>query len=172
MTPAPEGPRKSQQTKKETVEDLTIKLVETEEEMEGAMGVRFRVFVGEQKVPMEEELDETDASATHVIVVLNRAGQEGEVIATGRVFYRDEDTAARIGRMAVDIEYRRQGIGGRLLQFLEEESASQGVTTYILNAQVYVKDFYAAHGYIERGEEFLEADIVHILMRKEAYSSD
>jgi len=168
VTPAPEGPRKSQQTKKETVEDLTIKLVETEEEMEGAMGVRFRVFVGEQKVPMEEELDETDASATHVIVVLNRAGQEGEVIATGRVFYRDEDTAARIGRMAVDIEYRRQGIGGRLLQFLEEESASQGVTTYILNAQVYVKDFYAAHGYIERGEEFLEADIVHILMRKEA----
>jgi len=149
------------------LEDLTIKLVETEEEMEGAMGVRFRVFVGEQKVPMEEELDETDAAATHVIVVLNRAGQEGEVVATGRVFYRDEDTAARIGRMAVDIEYRRQGIGGRLLQFLEEESASQGVTTYILNAQVYVKDFYAAHGYIERGEEFLEADIVHILMRKE-----
>ena len=137
------------------MEDLTIKIVETEDEMEGAMGVRFRVFVGEQKVPMEEELDETDASATHVIVVLNRAGQEGEVIATGRVFYRDEDTAARIGRMAVDIEYRRQGIGGRLLQFLEEESASQGVTTYILNAQVYVKDFYAAHGYIERGEEFL-----------------
>jgi predicted GNAT family N-acyltransferase len=33
---------------------------------------------------------------------------------------------------------------------------------------VYVKDFYAAHGYVERGEEFLEADIVHILMRKEA----
>ena len=168
MTPAPADPSKSQQTKKETVEDLTIKIVETEDEMEGAMGVRFRVFVGEQNVPMEEELDETDASATHVIVVLNRAGQEGEVIATGRVFYRDEDTAARIGRMAVDIEYRRQGIGGRLLKFLEDEAASQGVTTYILNAQVYVKDFYASHGYIERGEEFLEADIVHILMRKEA----
>ena len=134
------------------------------------MGVRFRVFVGEQKVPMEEELDEIDASATHAIVVLNRAGQEGEVVATGRVFYRDEDTAARIGRMAVDIEYRRQGIGGRLLRFLEEEAAAQGVTTYILNAQVYIKHFYAAHGYIERGEEFLEADISHILMRKEANS--
>jgi predicted GNAT family N-acyltransferase len=70
--------------------------------------------------------------------------------------------------MAVDIEYRRKGIGGRLLQFLEDEATAQGVSTYILNAQVYVKDFYAAHGYVERGEEFLEADIVHILMRKEA----
>ncbi len=149
------------------MQDLTIKLVETEEEMEGALGVRFRVFVGEQQVPMEEELDEVDATATHAIVL-----NGGEVVATGRVFFRDEDSAARIGRMAVDMEYRRQGIGGRLLQFLEDHATAQGVTTYILNAQVYVKDFYAAHGYTERGEEFLEADIVHILMRKEAASPD
>ena len=149
------------------MEDITIKLVETEEEMEGALGVRFRVFVGEQQVPMDEELDEVDATATHAIVL-----NGGQVVATGRVFYRDEDSAARIGRMAVDIDYRRQGIGGRLLQFLEDEATAQGVTTYILNAQVYVKDFYAAHGYVERGAEFLEADIVHILMRKEAPSPD
>jgi hypothetical protein len=74
--------------------------------------------------------------------------------------------------MAVDAQWRRHGIGGRILEFLEREATSQGVTTYILNAQVYVKDFYAAHGYEERGEEFLEADIVHILMRKEAVSPD
>jgi predicted GNAT family N-acyltransferase len=149
------------------LDDLTIKLVETEAEMEGALGVRFRVFVGEQRVPMEDELDEIDATATHAIVLNN-----SEVVATGRVFYRDEDSAARIGRMAVDVEYRRQGIGGRLLRFLEDEATAQGVSTYILNAQVYVKDFYSAHGYIERGEEFLEADIVHVLMRKEAASPD
>ena len=148
------------------MEDLTIKLVETEAEMEGAIAVRFRVFVSEQQVPAEEELDEIDAVATHAIVM-----HGGQVVATGRVFYRDEDSAARIGRMAVDIEWRRKGIGGRLLRFLEEEAtASQGVSTYILNAQEYVKDFYAAHGYIERGDTFLEADIVHILMRKEAAS--
>ena len=149
------------------MEDLTIKLVDTETEMEGALGVRFRVFVSEQRVPMEEELDEIDASATHAIAIHN-----GQVIATGRVFYRDEDSAARIGRMAVDSDWRRHGIGGRLLKFLEQEATKQGVTTYILNAQVYVKDFYAANGYEERGEEFLEADIVHILMRKQAASPD
>jgi predicted GNAT family N-acyltransferase len=149
------------------MEDLTIKLVDTEIEMEGALGVRFRVFVSEQQVPMEEELDEIDASATHAIAIHN-----GQVIATGRVFYRDEDSAARIGRMAVDSDWRRHGIGGRLLKFLEQEATKQGVTTYILNAQVYVKDFYAANGYEERGEEFLEADIVHILMRKQAASPD
>ena len=147
------------------MEELTVKLVETEEEMEGALSVRFRVFVAEQQVPVDEELDEFDSSATHAIVVNN-----GEVVATGRLVYGNEDTAVRIGRMAVDVEWRRKGLGGRLLTFLEEEAATQGVSTYILNAQEYVKEFYASHGYIERGETFLEADIVHILMRKEAYS--
>jgi len=145
------------------VEEPTVKLVETEEEMEGALSVRFRVFVAEQNVPMDEELDEFDSSATHAIVL-----SQGEVVATGRVVYGNEDSAARIGRMAVDMEWRRKGIGGRLLTFLEEEAATQGVSTYILNAQEYVKDFYASHGYVERGESFLEANIVHILMRKEA----
>jgi len=145
------------------VEELTVKLVETEEEMEGALSVRFRVFVAEQQVPMDEELDEFDSSATHAIVL-----SQGEVVATGRIVYGNEDSAARIGRMAVDMEWRRKGLGGRLLTFLEEEAASRGVSTYILNAQEYVKQFYANHGYVERGETFLEADIVHILMRKEA----
>ena len=75
--------------------------------MEAALGVRFRVFVSEQLVPMEEELDEIDSTATHAIAVHN-----GQVIATGRVFYRDEDSAARIGRMDVDADWRRNGIGG------------------------------------------------------------
>ena len=145
------------------MEDLTIKLVETEEELEAAIGVRFRVFVAEQQVPAEEELDEFDATATHVIAIY-----EGQVVATGRVVYGNEDTAARIGRMAVDAQWRRKGIGGRILKFLEEEAAAQGVTTYVLNAQEYVKDFYAAHGYVERGEPFSEVDIPHVLMRKEA----
>ena len=145
------------------MEEPTVKLVETEEEMEGALSVRFRVFVAEQNVPMDEELDEFDSSATHAIVL-----SQGEVVATGRVVYGNEDSAARIGRMAVDMEWRRKGIGGRLLTFLEKEAATQGVSTYILNAQEYVKDFYASHGYVERGETFLEANIVHILMRKEA----
>ena len=72
----------------------------------------------------------------------------------------------------MDADWRRNGIGGRLLEFLEQEAAKQGVTTYILNAQVYVKEFYVANGYEERGTEFLEAKIIHVLMRKDASYPD
>ncbi len=140
---------------------VELKLVETEAEMEAALAVRMRVFVAEQSVPAEEELDDEDATATHVIARHNEL-----VVGTGRMLIRAEGTC-QIGRMAVDQPWRRQGVGGQLLLYLEQEARSQGMSQVMLHAQEYVKDFYAAHGYLERGELFLEAGIPHIEMRKE-----
>ena len=140
---------------------VELKLVETEAEMEAALAVRMRVFVAEQSVPAEEELDDEDATATHVIARHNEL-----VIGTGRLLIRAEGTC-QIGRMAVDQPWRRRGVGGRLLLYLEQEARSQGMSQVMLHAQEYVKGFYAAHGYLERGELFLEAGIPHIEMRKE-----
>ncbi len=141
--------------------NITVKLVETEEDMEGAVGVRFRVFVDEQSISLEEELDEYDAVATHAIAL-----DGGDAIGAGRMFL--EDGAARIGRMAVDMQYRRRGVGGLILRFLEEEAKAQGAFEFVLHAQEYVKSFYAAHGYEEHGEPFMEAGILHVEMRKGA----
>ena len=143
------------------LDGVEVKLVETEAELEEAIGVRMRVFVVEQAIPAEEELDQEDATATHVI-----ARYQGQVIGTGRVVL-GEDLNARIGRMAVDQTWRRQGVGGWILQFLEAEARVQGMIRSTLHAQEYVKDFYAAHGYREHGDIFLEVDIPHIEMRKE-----
>ena len=141
--------------------EITVKLVETEEDMEAAVGIRFRVFVDEQAVPPEIELDEYDAVASHAIALRN-----GVAVGTGRVIV--EDGSARIGRMAVDREHRRDGVGGMVLSFLEDEAREQGATEFVLHAQDYVKAFYAGHGYEEHGETFMEAGILHIEMRKGA----
>jgi predicted GNAT family N-acyltransferase len=142
------------------VDGVTIKLVETGDEMAAAIAVRFRVFVDEQSVPPEEELDREDATATHAIALY-----QGQVIGTGRLICRDTNTA-QIGRMAVDLPWRRLGIGSQILEFLEEVASSQGMRRCILHAQEYVKDFYARHGYSEWGDVFLEVNIPHIEMRK------
>ena len=141
--------------------NITVKRVETEEDMEAAVGVRFRVFVDEQSIPPEEELDEYDAHATHAIAL-----EGGQAVGTGRMYL--EGSTARIGRMAVDLPHRRRGVGGLILRFLEEEAKAQGATGYVLHAQEYVKSFYAAHGYTEHGQPFLEVDIPHVEMRKGA----
>ena len=141
--------------------NITVKLVETEKDMEAAVGIRFRVFVDEQAVPPEIELDEYDAVATHALAV-----DEGVAIGTGRMYL--EDGAARIGRMAVDLPHRRRGVGGLVLSFLEDQARAQGATELILHAQDYVKAFYASHGYTEHGDTFMEAGILHVEMRKGA----
>ena len=143
------------------MDGVTVKLVETEAELEGAIDVRMQVFVAEQSVPPEEELDEADSSATHAVAL-----HQGQVIATGRLAVR-EDATAQIGRMAVRQPWRRHGVGGRILQSLEEEARAQGLTQAVLHAQEYVKGFYAGHGYLEHGETFLEVGIPHIEMRKQ-----
>ena len=140
---------------------ITVKRVETEEDMEAAVGIRFRVFVDEQSVPPEIELDEYDAVATHAIAM-----EGGQAIGTGRMFL--EEGAARIGRMAVDLPHRRRGVGGVILRFLEEEAKNQGATQFVLHAQDYVKAFYASQGYTEHGGTFVEAGILHVEMRKDA----
>jgi len=143
------------------MDGIVVKLVETEAEMEAAMGVRFRVFVAEQAVPAEEELDDADATASHAVAIC-----QGQVVGTGRLVQQD-DGDAQIGRMAVDQTWRRRGIGDQILRFLEEEARAQGLRRCVLHAQEYVKGFYAAHGYQEHGETFLEVNIPHIEMRKE-----
>lgn len=142
------------------MENLVVKLVETQREHQAALIVRVRVFVQEQKIPVEEELDEDDLSATHAIALVN-----GAVVGTGRVLYSDSGDA-RIGRMAVDEAWRRKGIGSHILTVLEETARQRGIEEAILHAQTYVKSFYASHGYVEEGKVFLEVGIEHVQMRK------
>jgi predicted GNAT family N-acyltransferase len=142
---------------------LLIKRVESDAEREAALELRMRVFVQEQGVPLEEEVDEHDASAVHVIAL---AG--GRVVGTGRAVFPPQGSyrQVKIGRMAVDAAWRRRGVGGRILAALEVEARRMGMREAVLAAQTRATGFYASHGYREEGAVFLDAGIDHILMRK------
>ena len=144
--------------------DITVKLVETPAELEAAFSLRIRVFVGEQGVPADIELDEFDTADDTVHAV---ALHDGVVIGTGRLLPDVDGKGPHIGRMAVEQERRRDGIGGRVLNFLEQQGRERGFRQITLHAQEYVKSFYAGHGYREVGEVFEEAGIPHREMVKD-----
>ena len=143
-----------------TQRSITVKRAETRAELAAVRAVRLRVFVQEQGVPETEEYDELDAVADHAIALA-----DGAAVATGRLI-DEEPGVARIGRMAVDRAWRRRGIGGRVLAYLEVEARSTGCRESVLHAQRYVEGFYARHGYRPEGAPFDEAGIEHITMRK------
>ena len=137
-----------------------MKLVESAPEMEAAKAIRIRVFVHEQGVSMEEEMDDADADAVHALALLGTLP-----VGTGRLLTLPNGEA-QIGRMAVDVPHRRAGVGGLIMERLEQEAVRLGLAEAILHAQTYVKGFYARHGYVEEGDLFMEAGIEHVLMRK------
>jgi len=129
-----------------------------------ARAVRTAVFIVEQGIAVEEEWDEWDARALHAVAFDAR----GEPVGTGRLLPPAFDADARtghIGRMAVLASARKSGVGGAILQALMRAAPAQGFAVIVLHAQKYVSSFYARHGFIAEGEEFLEVGIPHVTMR-------
>ena len=139
---------------------VRVKLVETPQEWDGVRRLRVRVFVDEQGVPPDEEFDEHDDGAIHAAAVV-----DGRIVGAGRA-YTLPSGETWIGRMAVEQTHRRDGIGGRVLAFLEARAARRGAASVSLHAQTYVRAFYERHGYRVRGRPFMEVGIEHVKMVK------
>lgn len=140
-----------------TVSGYRIELLDWAQAAARATPVRERVFIIEQGVPVEIELDEQDAHCCHALAITDN----GECIATGRLL-----PDGHIGRMAVDAGWRKRGLGGAVLEALVGAARARGMKRVMLNAQVHALDFYLAHGFEIHGEEFIEAGIPHRAMQR------
>lgn len=133
-----------------------VKLVEWREDSTVLDALRHEVFVVGQGVPAELERDGRDPDCVHVLA----QSATGEPIGTGRLL-----PDGRIGRMAVIASWRGRGVGAAMLVALMDEARRRGFAQTHLHAQTHAKDFYARHGYVVEGDEYLEAGIPHIAMR-------
>jgi predicted GNAT family N-acyltransferase len=121
-----------------------------------ARTIRFEVFVEEQKVPAELEMDHMDAVCVHAVAY----DADGTPVGTGRLL-----PDGHIGRMAVRKKARGTGVGGALLRVLMAQARARGDTEVVLSSQTHAAPFYARHGFHIDGDEFFEAGIAHINMR-------
>lgn len=137
-----------------------IKKVETEHEYEDVLDIRKVVFVEEQGVSLEEEIDEFETTAQYMIAY----NDDHQPIATAR--FRDVNGIAKIERVAVLKTERGQGTGRALMRALEQEAQRQGFHHFKLGAQTHAIPFYESLGYQAYGDQFLDAGIPHYYMEK------
>jgi predicted GNAT family N-acyltransferase len=135
---------------------VRIELLPWEQAREEASRIRFRVFVLEQGVPSEIELDEQDPLCVHALAF----DDGGAAVGTGRLL-----PDGHIGRMAVLEERRGHGVGSALLARLIDAARKRGDREILLSAQVHAVDFYRRHGFETVGEVYEEAGIPHRAMR-------
>jgi predicted GNAT family N-acyltransferase len=129
-----------------------------------ALAVRLAVFVDEQQIPREDEIDEHDTTdAIHCVGYV-----DGRPVAAGRLIIRAADGRGDVGRMAVLKEHRRRGYGAAVLESLEREGAARGVRRFKLGAQLHARGFYERCGYTAYGDVYDDVGIPHIDMEKMA----
>jgi predicted GNAT family N-acyltransferase len=138
--------------------NISIQITHWDEAKSQVMPIRHEVFIKEQEVPVELEWDEFDQEALHAIVK-----KDQEVIGTARLII--DNANARIGRMAIQKEYREQGIGQKLLSILIQTAKEKGAQECILHAQTHAIAFYAKADFEPNGPIFDEAGIPHVEMR-------
>lgn len=142
-----------------------IKILKNKEELNFGFALRIEVFVKEQKVPIELELDDKDHSDNTVHIGYFH---EDNLIGVARLIDMDKDVI-HIGRVVIDKEYRGQGIGRELIIGCEN-IAQQILKRKIiieLSAQIQAENFYKSLGYNRVNDKiYLDAGIEHVDMRK------
>ncbi|MGM8364366.1 GNAT family N-acetyltransferase [Virgibacillus sp. W0181] len=138
---------------------MNIKVVETPGEKEDALYVRTTVFVHEQQVPPELEVDENEQYSVHFVGYENN-----EPIAAARLRFIGE--YGKLERISVLKEHRGKAYGKKMIQKMEEVIADRGYKKSKLNSQTHAENFYKHLGYETVSEAFIDAGIPHITMIK------
>jgi len=137
---------------------MKILRVTNQSMMDETYKVRFDVFVHEQHVPKELELDEYDDQAIHVIAL----NEQDEVVGCGRLILNA--SSAKIGRVAVRKEYRKLHFGKAICEELIRIAQSENIQKITLGAQLSAVEFYKKLGFTEYGTVYMDANIKHIHM--------
>lgn len=135
---------------------IIVKVVTNQEDYEKALEIRKKVFVEEQGVPLNEDQDEYDKTATHYL-----AFYDGKVCGTSRV--RLTPKGQKIERNCVLPAFRNKGVGKKMMEHVVNQ-LDPAYPIY-LHAQVGVQLFYEALNFVPEGDIFYEANIPHILMK-------
>ncbi len=144
-----------------TPDSIKCRVISGPNEFARCAAIRTEVFVLEQRVSPEEEMDELDRDAVHVLAWL-----DGTPVGTGRLILEAE-SHAKIGRMAVLKPHRRQGVGSVILLTLMGLAGERGVRAVSLAGQLHAIPFYERFGFVARGDVFVEAGIEHRTMERE-----
>ncbi|MEF8807161.1 GNAT family N-acetyltransferase [Natronomonas sp.] len=139
---------------------MDVRRVETEAELADALAVRREVFIEEQGVPEDLEIDGKDEAAIGFV-----AYSDGDPVGAARI--RDyDDSTAKVERVAVVESERETGLGRKIMAVVEDTARAEGYEEIVLHAQAPVIGFYERLGYEITSEEFDEAGIPHREMRK------
>ncbi|UPW00037.1 GNAT family N-acetyltransferase [Halorussus gelatinilyticus] len=154
---------------------VEVRRAETDAERADALEVRRSVFVEEQGVPEDLEVDGKDDESIHFVAYAEGEGESERrdaadtdglrPVGAGRLREVGEGVG-KVERIAVLKPHRGEGVGGEIMRTLEATAAERGLSELVMHAQTPVEGFYRDLGYDTTSDEFEEAGIPHVEMTK------
>ncbi|KAB7667586.1 GNAT family N-acetyltransferase [Bacillus sp. B1-b2] len=135
-------------------------VAQTEQELKDAYYVRRTVFVEEQNVPEELEVDQYEQDCAHIVLY----DDQSRPVGAGR--YRPFADYGKVERVCILKSSRKGGAGKLVMDKMEEHAISQKAPALKLNSQTHAIPFYEKLGYEIVSEEFMDAGIPHRTMMK------
>ena len=139
---------------------MQIKVAQTQSDFFQIVRIRAEVFIREQNVDSEIEMDIKDDTAIHCLATLNNK-------PAGCLRILMNDDGVTIGRVAVLKPYRRMKIGKAMMEFVETLPEVKEKGKIAVHAQLTARDFYLNCGFHEVSDIYEEANILHVSMEKE-----
>lgn len=135
--------------------------IEPTTDLAACLALRRTVFIEEQGVPEDREIDGLDSTAIHLL-----ATRDGQPVGSARIVL-DGDTG-KIGRVCVLPRARGTGLGAALIRAaLDVLRVQPGITRAKLGAQTHALGFYEKLGFTPYGPVYDDAGIPHRDMTRE-----
>ena len=125
------------------MKEIIFKIASTKKEIQAAREIRTEVFIREQGIPKELDLDDDEGQSIHLLAITK--GANPIFVGTGRLTVRGE--TGIVSRIAVMEAYRSRGIGKLILLELETIARQKGLRKLTLTPHAYLENFYASLGY-------------------------
>lgn len=134
---------------------VDIRVVSSKEDIAECLRLRRLVFIEEQQVPEDEEVDGDDDHCTHILACVDD-------MAMGAARFQYIGDKAKIQRVCVLAKARGTGLGTKLMRgVLDVIKSEQKVQTAVLGSQTHALAFYEKLGFSAFGDEYLDAGILH-----------
>ena len=134
---------------------LDIRFTQNNKDMLSCLNLRRTVFIEEQNVPENEEVDGDDPNCDHILLTIS-----DDPVGAARLKYYDN--FVKVQRVCVLKNYRGQGIGSNIINFIIKHIEKNDIRNSVrLGSQIHALEFYKGLGFVEFGEEYLDAGILH-----------
>jgi predicted GNAT family N-acyltransferase len=145
--------------------NYSIKSPENKEEWDSYLLFRWEILRKPLGMSKDSLADSIEDESFHLMGI----DEQKNVIASGRVHFNSENEA-QIRYMAVDENFKRKGVGTKIVKELENYALSKGMVSMILNARENAISFYLSLGYEEVGPYQSDTGIPHKTMKKRLIS--